>query len=93
MLLFSVTRLDNLPDFTLRLQFFQLHEGRPDRLVAPQEAAGEESHRHGNGLNATTLSDTRPAVAVVVLATATSFQCSDTKTGKLFPKTIFVYTF
>ena len=32
------SHLHNLPDFTLSLQLLQLHLGRPDRLVAAQEA-------------------------------------------------------
>lgn len=31
--------LYDFPDFTLWLQFVQLHESHPDRLVAPQEAS------------------------------------------------------
>lgn len=59
MLFFDVkkaTHLHDLPDFTLWLQFVQLYEGRPNRLVAPQETAvrrhaateSPKQSQHGN---------------------------------------------
>lgn len=38
--LWSLPHFYDLSDFALRLQFVQLHHGRPDWLVAPQETSG-----------------------------------------------------
>lgn len=42
------THLHDLPDLTLRLQFVQLHHGRPDWFIAPEETAVRRCNNNNN---------------------------------------------